>query len=152
MERVLALGDWAGFAARRAEAKRRGKCRGIGVANYVDTATGVPRERAEITVQPEGVVEVVIGTVSSGQGHETSFAQLVSEWLGVPIDSVVLVQGDTDARLGRRRVAFRTRAAARQHRHAGCVERDHRQGDADRQPRAGSRRGRSGVFDPAASS
>jgi carbon-monoxide dehydrogenase large subunit len=96
MERVLQLGDWAGFVARRAEAKRRGKCRGIGIANYVDTATGVPRERAEITVQPEGVVEVVIGTVSSGQGHETSFAQLVSEWLGVPVDSVVLVQGDTD--------------------------------------------------------
>ena len=55
----------------------------------------MPRERAEITVQPEGVVEVVIGTVSSGQGHETSFAQLVSEWLGVPIDSVALVHGDT---------------------------------------------------------
>ncbi len=95
MERVLALGDWAGFAARREEAKQRGKRRGIGIANYVDTATGVPRERAEITVQPEGVVEVVIGTVSSGQGHETSFAQLVSEWLGVPIECVSLVQGDT---------------------------------------------------------
>ncbi len=95
MERVLTLGDWSGFAARRADARCRGKCRGIGVANYVDTATGVPRERAEITVQPEGAVEVVIGTVSSGQGHETSFAQLVSEWLGVPIDSVALVQGDT---------------------------------------------------------
>jgi carbon-monoxide dehydrogenase large subunit len=95
MERVLALGEWAGFAARRAEAKRGGKCRGIGVSNYVDTATGVPRERAEITVQPQGVVEVVIGTVSSGQGHETSFAQLVSEWLGVPVDCVALVQGDT---------------------------------------------------------
>jgi carbon-monoxide dehydrogenase large subunit len=96
MERVLTLGNWAGFPARRAEARARGKCRGIGVANYVDTATGAPRERAEITVQPEGVVEVVIGTVSSGQGHETSFAQLVSEWLGVPVDCVVLVQGDTD--------------------------------------------------------
>jgi aerobic carbon-monoxide dehydrogenase large subunit len=95
MERVLTLGEWAGFATRRAEAKRRGKCRGIGVSNYVDTATGVPRERAEITVQPQGVVEVVIGTVSSGQGHETSFAQLVSEWLGVPVDCVTLVQGDT---------------------------------------------------------
>jgi carbon-monoxide dehydrogenase large subunit len=96
MDRVLNLGAWSGFATRRAEAKARGKCRGIGVANYVDTATGVPRERAEITVQPEGVVEVVIGTVSSGQGHETSFAQLVGEWLGVPIDSVQLVTGDTD--------------------------------------------------------
>ncbi len=95
MERVLALGDWTGFMARREDAKRRGKCRGIGIANYVDTATGVPRERAEITVLPEGLVEVVIGTVSSGQGHETSFAQLVSGWLGVPLDSISLVQGDT---------------------------------------------------------
>jgi carbon-monoxide dehydrogenase large subunit len=95
MERVLALGDWSGFAARREEAKRRGKCRGIGVANYVDTATGVPRERAEITVEPDGAVEVVIGTVSSGQGHETSFCQLVGEWLGVPLESIRLVQGDT---------------------------------------------------------
>jgi carbon-monoxide dehydrogenase large subunit len=90
------LGGWSGFPARQVEAKARGKYRGIGMANYVDTATGVPRERAEITVQPEGAVEVVIGTVSSGQGHETSFAQLVGEWLGVPIDSVLLVTGDTD--------------------------------------------------------
>jgi carbon-monoxide dehydrogenase large subunit len=95
MDRVLTLGEWSGFDGRREEAKRRGKRRGIGIANYVDTATGVPRERAEITVQPEGTVEVVIGTVSSGQGHETSFAQLVGEWLGVPLESVVLVQGDT---------------------------------------------------------
>jgi carbon-monoxide dehydrogenase large subunit len=96
MDRVLRLGEWSDFAARRAEARTRGKCRGIGVANYVDTATGVPRERAEITVQPEGTVEVVIGTVSSGQGHETSFAQLVGEWLGVPMECVALVTGDTD--------------------------------------------------------
>ena len=67
-----------GQAFRRAAPRReaRGKCRGIGVANYVDTATGVPRERAEITVHPDGGVDVVIGTVSNGQGHETSFAQL----------------------------------------------------------------------------
>jgi len=96
MEHVLALADWAGFPARRTEAKRRGRCRGIGVANYVDTATGAPREKAEVTVLPEGVVEVVVGTVSQGQGHETSFAQLITEWLGVPIDSVRLVTGDTD--------------------------------------------------------
>ncbi|HEU0217915.1 MAG TPA: xanthine dehydrogenase family protein molybdopterin-binding subunit [Stellaceae bacterium] len=95
MEKVLRLGDWQGFAARRAEAKSRGKLRGIGVANYVDTATGAPRERAEMVVKPEGIVEVVIGTVSQGQGHETSFAQLVTEFLGVPLDSVRLVTGDT---------------------------------------------------------
>ena len=96
MARVLALGDWTGFPARRAEAARRGRYRGIGVANYVDTATGTPRERAEMTVLPEGIVEIVVGTVSNGQGHETSFAQLVTEWLGVPLDSVRLVTGDTD--------------------------------------------------------
>jgi aerobic carbon-monoxide dehydrogenase large subunit len=96
MERVVALGDWAGFPARRAEARSRGRYRGIGVSNYVDTATGTPRERAEVTVLPDGIVEVVLGTVSNGQGHETSFAQLIGEWLGVPIDSVRLVTGDTD--------------------------------------------------------
>jgi aerobic carbon-monoxide dehydrogenase large subunit len=96
MERALALADWDGFPARRAAARERGRYRGIGIANYVDTATGAPRERAEVTVMPEGVVEVVIGTVSQGQGHETSFAQLIGEWLGVPIDAVRLVTGDTD--------------------------------------------------------
>jgi len=95
MERVLRLGDWTGFPARRAEAKTRGKCRGIGVANYVDTATGAPREKAEMVVKPEGIVEVAIGTVSQGQGHETSFAQLITEFLGVPLDSIRLVTGDT---------------------------------------------------------
>jgi carbon-monoxide dehydrogenase large subunit len=100
MERVLELADWQGFPARREAARARGRRRGIGVANYVDTATGAPRERAEITVKPadddSGEIEVVVGTVSQGQGHETSFAQLVTEWLGVPLDSVRLVTGDTD--------------------------------------------------------
>jgi carbon-monoxide dehydrogenase large subunit len=96
METALALGDWEGFVSRLAEARVRGKYRGIGIGNYVDTATGVPRERAEITVLPDGFVDVVIGIVSQGQGHETSFAQLVNEWLGVPIDNVRLISGDTD--------------------------------------------------------
>lgn len=100
MNQALKLGDWAGFPARRAEAGSRGKLRGIGMANYVDTATGAPRERAELTVHPgdgcEGRIDVVLGTVSNGQGHETSFAQLVHEWLGVPLDSVTLITGDTD--------------------------------------------------------
>jgi aerobic carbon-monoxide dehydrogenase large subunit len=96
MDHVVALGDWAGLPMRRAEARARGKYRGIGVSNYVDTATGTPRERAEVIVLPNGIVEVVVGTVSNGQGHETSFAQLIAEWLGVPIDTVRLVTGDTD--------------------------------------------------------
>jgi carbon-monoxide dehydrogenase large subunit len=96
MEKAYVMGDGAGFEARRAEAKQRGKLRGIGAANYVDTATGVPRERAEITVHPDGRTDVVIGIVSNGQGHETSFAQLVHEWLGVPYEGIRLITGDTD--------------------------------------------------------
>ena len=96
MDKSLELGDWAGFGARRTEARERGKLRGIGVANYVDTATGVPRERAEVTVHPAGRVDVVIGIVSNGQGHETSFAQLITEWLGVTVEDVRIIAGDTD--------------------------------------------------------
>jgi carbon-monoxide dehydrogenase large subunit len=96
MEKALALADWNAFPARKAQACSRGQYRGIGVANYVDTATGIPRERAELTVHPDGRVDLVIGTVSNGQGHETSFAQLLNEWLGVPIEKVRLITGDTD--------------------------------------------------------
>ena len=72
-----AIADWDGFAARRREAEARGKLLGLGLANYVESSIGAPNERAEITVTPEGRVEVVIGTQPSGQGHETSFAQVV---------------------------------------------------------------------------
>ena len=95
-DRVVALADWAGFEARRAEARRRGRQRGIGLANYIELNTGAPRERAEITARPDGAVEVVLGTLSAGQGHETSFAQLVAEWLGVSLPRVHLVTGDTE--------------------------------------------------------
>ena len=95
MDAALRLADWQGFAARRAEAKRRGKLRGIGIGNYIEIAGGFPRERAEVTVKPEGRVELVCGTMSSGQGHETSFAQLVTEWLGVPFENIDYVAHDT---------------------------------------------------------
>ncbi len=96
MDAALALSDWQGFAARRTESCVRGKLRGIGLANYVEGAGGFPRERAEVTIAPEGRVELVLGTMNSGQGHETSFAQLLTEWLGVPFDSVDFVAHDTD--------------------------------------------------------
>jgi carbon-monoxide dehydrogenase large subunit len=96
MDKALELADWRGFLARKAEARRRGRYRGIGVSNYVDTATGIPRERAELTVHPDGNVDLTIGTISNGQGHETSFSQLVHEWLGVPVDNVRLITGDTN--------------------------------------------------------
>src|SRR5262249_46342411 len=95
-DRAVALADWAGFEARRQEARARDRYRGIGLANYIEIATGQPRERARVTARPDGWIDVVIGTLSAGQGHETSFAQLISEWLGVEPDRVRLVTGDTD--------------------------------------------------------
>ncbi len=96
LRRAAELDDWAGFEARRADARRRGRYRGIGVANSVELNTGAPRERAELTIDPSGTVELVLGTMSAGQGHQTSFAQIVSEWLGVDPEQVRLVTGDTD--------------------------------------------------------
>jgi carbon-monoxide dehydrogenase large subunit len=96
LDRAVALADWAGFETRRAEARRRGRYRGIGVANYLELNTGDPRERAHITVRPEGRIDLVLGTLSSGQGHATSFAQLLVEWFGVELSEVRLITGDTD--------------------------------------------------------
>jgi aerobic carbon-monoxide dehydrogenase large subunit len=102
LDRAVELGDWKGFEARRAEARRRGRYRGVGVAMYLELNTGDPRERAHITVHPpaslttEGRIDLVLGTLSSGQGHATSFAQLLVEWLGVELSRVRLVTGDTD--------------------------------------------------------
>ncbi|NQU72155.1 MAG: molybdopterin-dependent oxidoreductase, partial [Rhodospirillales bacterium] len=96
MDKALDLGDWDGFAARRDEARTRNRLRGIGLANYIEITSGFPVERSDITVRPEGRVEVVIVTTSSGQGHETSFTQCVAEWLGVPFEAVHMIAGDTD--------------------------------------------------------
>jgi carbon-monoxide dehydrogenase large subunit len=96
MNRSMAMADWDEFRKRRAESKKKGKLRGIGLANYIELTMGYPREWSQVKVLPGGEVEVAVGTLSSGQGHETSVAQCVSEWLGVPFESVRLVQGDTD--------------------------------------------------------
>ena len=96
MTAALDAADWPGFEARRAESERRGRRRGIAVANYVEVTSGIPRERAELRALADGTVELVVGTMSSGQGHETSFAQLVGDWLGVPFERVCYVANDTD--------------------------------------------------------
>ncbi|MSQ20026.1 MAG: xanthine dehydrogenase family protein molybdopterin-binding subunit [Betaproteobacteria bacterium] len=95
--KAVELSDWSGFDARRAEARSRGMLRGIGLANYIEVATGFPRERATITVHADQRVDVALGTLSAGQGHETSFAQMMAEWLGVEVNQVNLITGDTDA-------------------------------------------------------
>ncbi len=96
MDLAMRLADWQGFEARRKDAAARGRLLGLGLSNYVESSTGAPRERTEITVKPEGAVDVVIGTQPSGQGHETSFAQVVSDMLHLPVAVISIIMGDTD--------------------------------------------------------
>ena len=96
MAGALVAADWDGFAARKADSATRGRCRGISVANYIEVTSGIPRERVELTVCEDGTVEMIAGTMSSGQGHETSFPQLICEWLQIPFDKVRYTSNDTD--------------------------------------------------------
>jgi carbon-monoxide dehydrogenase large subunit len=93
---AIALADWSGFESRRAASMAKGLRRGIGIGCYIESASGAPHERAIVTVGSEKAVTVTIGTLSAGQGHETSFVQLISEWLGVAPEAVSLITGDTD--------------------------------------------------------
>ncbi|UWU92894.1 xanthine dehydrogenase family protein molybdopterin-binding subunit [Bradyrhizobium sp. CB1015] len=101
--------DYAGFPARKAKAKADGKLRGIGVSCYIEACGIAPSkavgslgagvglwESAEVRVNPVGTIEILTGSHSHGQGHETTFCQLVAERLGVPISQVSIVHGDTD--------------------------------------------------------
>jgi carbon-monoxide dehydrogenase large subunit len=96
MDTAMRIADWTGFEARRRAAEARGRLLGLGLANYVESSIGAPKERTEITILPSGRVRVVIGTQPSGQGHQTSFAQVVSDMLAVPIELIDVVMGDTD--------------------------------------------------------
>ena len=95
LDNTLRLADWSGFARRRAESDKRGLRRGIGLAMHCQRA-GNQSERMELRVLPGGSVAVHVGTLSHGQGHETAFAQMVSQWLGLALDEVRMFQGDTD--------------------------------------------------------
>ena len=96
LDEAIERADATGFAARRAEAARRGQLRGLGLGPYTEGTGGVPQEFAEVRVLPEGIVEVPVGSNSQGQGHETVFAQVVADRLGVPFEAVRIVAGDTD--------------------------------------------------------
>jgi carbon-monoxide dehydrogenase large subunit len=96
MTKAMRLADWPGFAARRAESKKRGRLRGIGMSYYIETCGMGPGDTATIKVEADGKVTILIGTQSNGQGHETAYTQIVSEKLGVPAESIRVFQGDTD--------------------------------------------------------
>jgi carbon-monoxide dehydrogenase large subunit len=95
MQAALSRAEWGGFAQRRRASRRAGRLRGIGIANYVEAPVGSPHERVALSVRSDGTVEMICGTQSTGQGHETVFAQVVADLLDVPLDSVRLVTGDS---------------------------------------------------------
>jgi carbon-monoxide dehydrogenase large subunit len=98
--RALEMSDWTGFAGRRDEAKMRGKLRGIGIANPIEKAAGPGQEFAEIRFHPSGNATLLMGSKNQGQGHETTFKQILSEKLGIDPTQIQYIDGDTD------RVAF----------------------------------------------
>lgn len=95
LDRCVRLADWAGFPARRAASEAAGQRRGRGIAYFIEQG-GVFNDRMELRFDPGGTVTIVAGTFSHGQGHETTYAQLVSDWLGVPFGDIRFIQGDTD--------------------------------------------------------
>ena len=129
MKRMVEAADWKGFAARRRESKRRGKLRGIGISNYVETPVGIPHERVEVTVQPAGKVELAVGTQSTGQGHETTFAQVMADLLGVHPEDIKFIGGDTQLGGVGKRHALRPLDAAGRHADGAGVGRRHRAGE-----------------------
>ncbi len=109
LELAIKAADYQGFEARRRDAMTQGKLRGIGIATYIEACGIAPSavagalgaraglyESAEIRVHPTGSVSVLTGSHSHGQGHETTFSQLVADTLGIPIESIEIVHGDTD--------------------------------------------------------
>ncbi len=109
LDKALELIDYANFSKRKAAAAKKGKLRGIGFSNYIEACGIAPSaavgslgagvglwESAEVRVNPVGTVEILTGSHSHGQGHETTFAQLVSERLGISTEQVSIVHGDTD--------------------------------------------------------
>ena len=91
----LSLADWDGFAERKKQSHQAGKLRGRAIASYIED-TGVFNDRMELRFDPSGAVTIVAGTFSHGQSHTTTYSQCVSEWLGIPIEQIRFVQGDTD--------------------------------------------------------
>ncbi len=96
LARAQELSDWDGFKKRAAQSRRNGKLRGIGIATYIEACGNNGPETASLTLDKDGGVTLLIGSQSTGQGHATSYAQLIAERLGLPPERVRVLQGDTD--------------------------------------------------------
>lgn len=95
MDLTLAAADWAGFARRKAESKKSGKLRGIGLSLYIEGSGGLPLEYGKVRLEEDGTITALAGSQSNGQGHETTYAQVVAEQLGLPFEQIRVRYGDT---------------------------------------------------------
>jgi carbon-monoxide dehydrogenase large subunit len=97
LDAAMARADRAGFEARRAASEAKGRLRGIGVGCFLETSRGAPNEGAEVRFESDGTVTIAVGTESNGQGHETAYAQIAADRLGLPMETFRYVQADTAA-------------------------------------------------------
>ncbi|BCH21491.1 xanthine dehydrogenase family protein molybdopterin-binding subunit [Mesorhizobium sp. L-8-3] len=95
IDQARAAADWEGYPKRVAASRERGRLRGRSLISYVEVA-GVMNERMELRFEPDGTLTIIAGTHSHGQGHATTFSEMVSQWLSIPVDDIRYVQGDTD--------------------------------------------------------
>ncbi|QFU09040.1 Carbon monoxide dehydrogenase large chain [Rhodobacteraceae bacterium THAF1] len=96
LSRIESTADRAGFEARRAESAKKGKLRGMGLCYYIESILGDPSEGVTVEFTEDGGVDLYVGTQSNGQGHETVFAQFLSDQTGIPVDRITIIQGDSD--------------------------------------------------------
>ncbi|MEO1686682.1 MAG: xanthine dehydrogenase family protein molybdopterin-binding subunit [Pseudomonadota bacterium] len=96
LDRALTEADWDGFEVRKGESADRGLLRGRGLCYYIESILGAPNETAKIEFAEDGMVNLYVGTMSNGQGHETVFAQFLHERAGIPFEKIRMIQGDSD--------------------------------------------------------
>ena len=95
MDLAIERSNWSGFGERREESIAQGRLRGIGIGYYVESSGGGPQEEATITIRADGSAEVIVGTYSHGQGHETVYAQILADTFGIEFENINFIQGDT---------------------------------------------------------
>jgi carbon-monoxide dehydrogenase large subunit len=96
LDRAVEIADWDGFKARKREARKRGRLRGIGVGSYLEVTAPPNKEMGGIRFEADGTVTIITGTLDYGQGHASPFAQVLCDRLGIPFDRIRLKQGDSD--------------------------------------------------------
>ena len=96
MTRALEASDYKSFASRHAESKKHGKLRGIGIASYIEACGQTTPETSTVRIEKDGSATILVGTQTNGQGHATTYAQLVHDQLGLPLEKVNVITGDTD--------------------------------------------------------